>query len=69
VVIDGEPWARDDAGAYSVIGEESESYVDTWLGLLANFDTADVDATYATRDEFDAAMDAAAARAISEVTE
>lgn len=69
VVIDGEAWARDDAGAYSVIGEESESYVDTWLGLLANFDTADVDATYATREEFDAAMDAAAARAISEVSE
>ncbi|MGY2732354.1 ParB/RepB/Spo0J family partition protein [Sphingomonas sp. UYP23] len=61
VVIDGEPWARDDAGAYSVIGEESESYVETWLGLLANFDTADVDATYATREEFDAAIGAAVA--------
>lgn len=60
-LIDGEAWARNDAGAYAVIDDEEGGWCESWPGLLANFDPLDVTHTYATRAEYDAARAGAGA--------
>jgi ParB family chromosome partitioning protein len=63
VVVDGEAWARGEDGTYAAIDEEGDGgYAGSWTALLSNYrDVLDqIGATFATREEFDAAMSAPA---------
>lgn len=56
VVVDGDVWVREGDGGY--VTDDGEGFVDSWLGLIANYDPVDVTDTYASREDWDAATGA-----------
>lgn len=63
VVVDGLAWERRDDASYAPLDDAEDGFLQSWHALLANFDVDDVNATYADRGDFDAAMSAASAGA------
>ncbi len=55
VVIDGAAWSRDDDGSYASTVDDAEALSD-WDHLLDVIDIEDIGATFATRDEWQAAL-------------
>lgn len=68
-VINGEVWLRAQDDSYAPVYDDVGS-LDDWKAVLEEFEQHEIDATYATREAFDAAMAAAgAAPAMAEAAE
>lgn len=57
VVLDGEPWARGESGTYTLIGADADGVdtVETLAAVIALYSEC-LDAVFATRDDYDAAI-------------